>query len=458
MSRESSKKVALVLSGGGANGAYEVGILKALANGQCATTGYRPIDPDIFIGTSIGAFNAAFLASQWDEYGSAAVANLESFWLQRVAGPWQANGVFRLRCNPLSLLRPQNWAANPMTFFQSWLQDAGVLSWDGIQRGVHFATTSEESIEQRTIELFNLSSFISTEPMETMLQELEYDAIRRSKRVLKIAATNWATGELRLFENHDMTDSFGPLAVRASASIPGFFPPVEFGSQPFCDGSVLLNTPLSPAIRSGADFLHVIYLDPEIKNVPISHVRNSYETFMRMMQIRWAAAYNDDIEDAGRINRGLEALLSIFEGDEPDSRDIRSWLKMGGSPRLQQRFRPLTVFRYHPHDPLEGDLAFLNFDRDRVEALIERGFQDAINHDSKLSRDIIPAAHRNLHGPSTSAGDPVASARPASPRSATRGSEPQSAEPVSSETRQQDPSELNLEKETGHAQSHQVLP
>jgi len=50
-------KIAVVLSGGGATGAYEVGVLKALYGGKSRVTQFKPLDPDIFSGTSIGSFN-----------------------------------------------------------------------------------------------------------------------------------------------------------------------------------------------------------------------------------------------------------------------------------------------------------------------------------------------------------------------------------------------------------------
>ena len=55
---------AIVLSGGGAKGAFEVGVLLALAEGRSAATGHRPLSTDIYTGTSVGAFNATFLASR----------------------------------------------------------------------------------------------------------------------------------------------------------------------------------------------------------------------------------------------------------------------------------------------------------------------------------------------------------------------------------------------------------
>ena len=59
------------------------------------------------------------------------------------------------------------------------------------------------------------------------------------------------------------------------SSIPGFWPPAEIGAQPFVDGGVLMNTPLKLAIDAGADTLHVIHLDPQVKDIPIEHIENT---------------------------------------------------------------------------------------------------------------------------------------------------------------------------------------
>ena len=382
------KKVAVVLSGGGANGAYEVGVLKALMSGKSSVTNYQPLDPDIFTGTSIGSFNASFLVSQWDRYGTASVANLEKMWLEQLAGDWGGNGAFRIRGNPFSYLRTGTFT-EALESVGNFLEDGGKLAWEGFARGYHFTTSVRDSWVERAIEMLNLSSFVSTEPMEQTLSMLNYQNIRRSRRRLRVAATNWATGELRDFWNHDMTDRFGPVAIGASSAIPGFFPPVRYGAQPFVDGSVLLNSPMRPAIRAGADILHVIYLDPDIKNIPLSHLRNTYESFLRMMQITWANSYNNDIEAAARINRGLEAIERIRRGEVSDlEKDF--FLAVPDLKRFESGYRPLTIYRYHPQDPLEGDLGFLNFGRERVEALIDRGFQDTVNHDWEMSADVFP--------------------------------------------------------------------
>jgi len=394
MNAANGQKVAVVLSGGGANGAYEVGVLKALMSGKSHVTGYQPLDPDIITGTSIGALNSAFLVSQWDEYGPAtSVGHLERFWFQELAGGVRSNGVFRLRGNPLELLDPGCYVPNPLNPFLRLLADGGFLAWEGLQRVVNLLQRADgSSLERRLVQLVDISLLVDLTPLERTLRKLDYTAIQRSRKWLKVAATNWATGDLRVFWNHDMTDEFGPLALRASAAVPGIFPPATLGAQPFVDGSVLLNTPLSLAIHAGAEILHVIYLDPDVSSIPLARIPESYSTMQRMFQIGWAAAYNSDIEAADRINRTLGALEAARTKLKLDDMAVEMLQEMAQVRRPQDRapYRALTIHRYHPRDPLAGELSFLNFDPDRIESLIERGYRDAIYHDDTESQDVHP--------------------------------------------------------------------
>ena len=127
----------------------------------------------------------------------------------------------------------------------------------------------EAPLLRRITELFNFASFVSWQPFaQTLHETIRFADIRRAEKMLQVAATNWETGVLQIFTNHDMTDQVGPLVIMASAAIPGFFPPVVVGFQAFVDGGVLMNTPLTLAIRAGADILHVIYLDPDSRGYP----------------------------------------------------------------------------------------------------------------------------------------------------------------------------------------------
>lgn len=385
---EQRARTAVILSGGGAAGAYGIGVLKALLSGATPVTEYQPMAaPDIFVGTSVGAFNCAYLVSKWQEHGAEAMAHLEQFWLEDIAGPAHKNGVYRIRVNPLELLDPGKVLDGSL--FRNLLFDAGSILAEGAERGLQFARGRDKPLERRFVELFDLTTFISTEPFKKTLAKLDYDAIRSSPQWLKVAATNWSTGELRMFWNHDFSDEFGPIALNSSAAIPGLFPPVHSGAHLLADGSVLLNTPLSPAIHAGAEVLHVIYLDPRIEMIPVPNLSNTFDTLFRTQQISWGSAYETDIAAASRINAALGAMSRIEAGLKATPADLR---KLSGEDLtlLQERYRPLTIYRYRPALPLGGGLELLDFARDNLEALIDRGFRDAVYHDFREAGDVFP--------------------------------------------------------------------
>ena len=65
--------------------------------------------------------------------------------------------------------------------------------------------------------------------------------------LLRIAATNWSTGQLEVFGNADFAGDKGYAAVEASAALPGVFAPVVCGESMYVDGGLIMNTPMKPA-------------------------------------------------------------------------------------------------------------------------------------------------------------------------------------------------------------------
>src|ERR1051325_6901432 len=110
---------AVILSGGGGYGAYEVGIMKALLGGEMAGAGYRRLEPGVFTGTSVGSFNAAFMVSQPGVTSGETAEDLERVLLNEIAGTDLrcGNGVFRFRGNVLRLIDPACYA-NPTGSFE----------------------------------------------------------------------------------------------------------------------------------------------------------------------------------------------------------------------------------------------------------------------------------------------------------------------------------------------------
>ena len=353
---------ALVLSGGGANGAYEVGVLKALFGGKAPTTGGAPLHAGSIAATSIGAFNTAVLLSNyhrrsWDE----AVAGLESVWVDRMAasGRLSPNGVFRYRPDFLEWMEVAQFRLSPMQMARSFAGDASYIARDWATRMTGFVSGSG-GLAHRMAELVDISTYITPEPSEQLVQAAVMpQRIREAPVHVNITATNWANGTLQVFTNQDFTDADATAIVRASGALPGIFPPVSIGGVLYVDGGVVLNTPLKPVIECGCEVLHVIYLDPEPGAVPLPRMSSTIDTMGRYIVASFAATMRRDLEVAAKVNR------KIREG------------------KADADHRPITIHLYHPNRNLGGALGMLDFHRGRIVSLVEAGYRDAIQHDCR---------------------------------------------------------------------------
>jgi predicted acylesterase/phospholipase RssA len=356
-------KHAMVLSGGAAYAAYEVGVMKALFSGASPATGYKALEPDIFSGTSAGAFNASALLSFPDLDMPTAVASLEKIWLEEVAQAPEGcgNGVFRFRPDLALLWNPACYIENPLRPFSELASDALFFSQDWLQRGINFLL-SPGDLEQRAIELLDLGTALTVERFEELVAKVVRPAhLRNSTKTLRIAATNWRTGSARVFSNDELTDETGIRVVLASTSIPGIFRPIEIEGEPYVDGSVVVNTPLKQAIDAGAETLHVIYMNPDVQVIPLPGIRNTANAIYRIMVMGAASMMNRDIEIASRVNQNLRTAAHGVE--------------------KSRNHRQLTIHRYHPHIASEELLGWLSFGRDHLAGIIQQGFLDAVQHD-----------------------------------------------------------------------------
>jgi NTE family protein len=351
---------AITLSGGGAYGAFEVGVLKALMGGHAPVTGGEPLDPKIYTGTSAGAFNVAVLLSSEPQDPKGRIDFLERIWFEQVCDSPQrdGNGVYHIRGDVRRYLEPAWLARNPAGPFQQAIQDAGFVASDILRRATAFAA-SREPLERRTLELFDLSSFISTDPFNELIKRtVAIERIRTSDRAIRIAATNWNTGELVIFDKTNITHN----AVLASGAIPGIFPAIKIGSAHHVDGGVLMNTPLKPAIDEGAQVIHVIALDPNVANVPQMTLPNTLDTFERLMNVSNSSRVEADIKLADAVNHNLDR--------NPDHRHIE-------------------IHLHRPKADMGGVFGMLNFNTARVKSLIEQGFQEAVKHNCKRSGCVL---------------------------------------------------------------------
>jgi NTE family protein len=397
MAERNNQQHGVILSGGGAKGAFEVGVMLALFNGQSPTTGGVPIDPGVFCGTSVGSYNASFMASKPGNPILATVQELANIWQNRIAENAKncGNGIFRFRGDPSDFFNLQCLTNHPLKPFTQLLQDAGVLTQQSIARGIDFVTSSEK-LRDRVLDLFNLSSFVANQPLRELIQDtVDLAGIRRSDKKLRIASTNWNKGRVDIYTETDMTDAMGVQAIMASSAIPGFFPPIEINNEFHVDGGVLLNTPLSPAIRTGADTIHAIFLDPVVTEVAVEKLQNTLDTVSRLLNIQFRSNIRRNLAMVLRVNLWLR-LIERATAEHNLSGDIVNLLNRGVA-EIEEDFKEhyetpqlITVHCYSPRTELGGALGLLDFSQENIEKLIVAGAQVAAQHDCKESRCILP--------------------------------------------------------------------
>ena len=384
---------AVVLSGGGAYAAYEVGVMKALFSGRAAGSGGRPLRANVFTGTSMGAVNAAVMVSRPDADCRSAVRYLEDVWVNQLGadrGRGQ-EGAVRIRGGPENYWDVGAWARQPLKPLSWLLADGLYFAREGLTRAAAFVNAMGPP-GRRALETLLPSTPVAKDNFERVVaRAIDLAGVRRSGRVLRVTATNWRTGRPRAFANQDLTDALGHLPLYASAAFPGV-PPVLIAGEPYVDGAYLMDQPMQPAVRAGADTLHVIYLDPDIKNIPLRRLENMIDVLDKLYHIMVATIFARDIALARVINLGLEALE---QGAGPlTDPQLRALLVLAGqraqAPPGRAPYRKLTIHRYHPSEDLGGALGVLNFDRDHVQELIELGYRDAVAHDCQKDNCLLP--------------------------------------------------------------------
>jgi len=362
---------AVVLSGGGAYGAYEVGVLKALVERGWA-------GPQVVTGVSAGAFNAALLASAYDVDLPRAVEHIEDIWLNRIPGR-----VFHVRADPRPLLGFQ--IRDYLASATRWVSDVQSLSTDFLRRLLALAPFGP--FDERLLQLVDLSSFISMAPLERLMGEIiQPEKLRRSTMKLSIIATNWSTGKAEVFTNESMSDEDAVSILLASAAIPGFFPPRKVGETTYVDGGLVMNTPLRPAIDDGADEIHIVYLDPDIAMMPLQKFQNTFDTLDRVLAVNLAFHINADIETARQMNRAIDLFAHSSSGiQETKMSDLAKLAARWDRMKSERPPRKLTIHRYHPQRDLGGLLGILRFEKSAIEELMEKGYQDTIRHDCEAN-------------------------------------------------------------------------
>jgi NTE family protein len=282
---EQRGRVALVLAGGGARGAYEVGALATLA--PALTAGGET--PGIIVGTSIGALNGAFFAARADEPLPDAAAAALAMWHGLRFGD-----ALRPLLSPPELGRVLGAAA---TF--AHLPGASPLG------------------------------LLDPAPLRgTLERHVEFDRIERNVEdgalaAVAVVATAYATTRSVVFHHGGPAPGsdaahaidyaatvLAPEHVLASAAIPGAFPAVEIDRPGgyagwYGDGGVRLNAPLKPALELGAERVVVIGLNSSLTPAQAPTRPDAIDGVAQLLQVVLADQLAEDVATLAAINETL---------------------------------------------------------------------------------------------------------------------------------------------------------
>jgi NTE family protein len=277
---------ALVLPGGGARGAYQVGVLKAVAE----VLGENEAPFPIITGTSAGAINAAVMASHAGDFAYGA-ARLERFW-----GNFRCHHIYRT----------------------GWLHNLGC--------GLHWLA----AMTLGGLGVANPRSLLDNRPLGELLErELDTEGIERSVeagllKALLVTASGYSSGRAVTFFQADeriegwqkgkrigRRAQIRPAHLLASAALPLLFPAARIGHEYFGDGGMRHTTPLSPPIRMGADRMLIIGTrdvrpDPEpAEDVAYPSLGDIGAYLLDVIFMDYLA---NDLARLERINRTLEEV------------------------------------------------------------------------------------------------------------------------------------------------------
>ena len=235
-----SRRLAVILSGGGARGAYEVGVLWYVFDELTRLRGAPP-PVDILCGTSVGAINASFLAAHLAD-PVLGVRRLVELWtnleIPRVLG----FGMRQMISVPRLLLGGGGKGAGLFDVTPMADLVTKEISWRSVSRTLRKRQLRALCISTTEVSTGRTVVFMQTSPDST------------------VPATSPPRTLFR-------ADHIGPRHALASAAIPMLFPPVEIDDELYLDGGLRQNTPIAPALRLGATHIFTIGSSREVKGV-----------------------------------------------------------------------------------------------------------------------------------------------------------------------------------------------
>ena len=289
-------QVVLVLQGGGALGAYQVGVYEALHEAG--------IEPDWVIGTSIGAINAALIAGNAPENR---LMQLREFWARVELGSGYDlsrlfAGLANVPANLTTVLQgiPAFFTPNPAAWLGSHIQL-------GVEKAAYYTTA----------------------PLRATLADLvdlEHVAAWRTR--LTIGAVSVRNGKMRYFDSRD--EAIHLDHVLASGALPPAFPAVRIDGDPYWDGGIYSNTPIEAVLDDKPRQDSVIFA-VDMWNPEGSEPETVWQVMSRQKDIRYASRFHSHIGAQRQIHHLRRIIREIVKHvpekarNRPKLKELAAW-------------------------------------------------------------------------------------------------------------------------------------
>jgi NTE family protein len=296
------ERVALVLQGGGALGAYQAGVYQAIDEAR--------IEVNWLCGTSIGSINAALIAGNPPERR---VERLREFWEAITKPPINIPNVPWFLDLPWNGDGQARYWTNRMSAFATMFHGAPDFFAPRPFPPVNSAAESPEDV-----------SYYDITPLKATLTRLvDFDRINRKEMHLSVAATNVRTGAPVYFDNFE--SKLSPDHIIASASLPPGFAPTKIDGEYYWDGGVVSNSPMQYVIDKRRLYSALVFqvdLWDATGDVPLDIPSAN----LRALEIHSASRINVSLEQYRKAQQFRHALSRFLDQlpqqcqDDPDVR------------------------------------------------------------------------------------------------------------------------------------------
>lgn len=374
----SSRHTALVLSGGGARAAYQVGALQAISEMMPAQCG-NPFQ--IICGTSAGALNATLLAVHAACFQEGVNA------LREVWASFHSAKVYRT-----------DWLG-VLSGAMRWLCNLG-FGWFNRSKPVSLLDNSPlYSLLGETLDLSRLPASIQAGHLRALCITVCSYSRGDSVSFFQGAADleNWSRARRR-----GMRCDLSIEHLMASSAIPLLFPAVKLEQEYYGDGALRQLAPISPALHLGAERILVIGSGMQ-SSEPKRFKRSGYPSLAEIIGHIMSSSFTDslemDIERLHRINNTVKQLPAdatttlrpveylVLSPELASIEELASQYASSLPPAIRSFVRGSGMFRRSGSNVL----SYLLFETDYTQALMELGYRETRAREVELREFLRPA-------------------------------------------------------------------